>query len=104
MGDYRERLLWSRAPVVGYGANDAMGVSSTTAPNGAPIWSVDDDAMPATFFDPRTGEFADSVQARVRARLMVNFGNPYKVSYFGSQYILNSTLVLTVLLINHLKG
>ena len=104
MGDYRERLLWSRAPVVGYGANDAMGVSSTTAPNGAPIWSVDDDAMPATFFDPRTGEFADSVQARVRARLMVNFGNPYKVSYFGSQYILNPTLVLTVLLINHLKG
>lgn len=31
-----------------------------------------------TFFDPRTGEFADSVQARVRSKLMVNFGNPYK--------------------------
>jgi hypothetical protein len=78
MGDYRERLLWSRAPVVGYGSNDSAGVSATTAANGAPVWSVDDDAMPVTFFSPQTGEFADSVQARVRSRLMVNFGNPYK--------------------------
>lgn len=78
MGDYRERLLWSRAPVVGYGSNDSAGVSATTAPNGAPIWSVDDDAMPVAFFSPQTGEFVDSVQARVRSRLMVNFGNPYK--------------------------
>lgn len=78
MGDYRERLLWSRAPVVGYGANDCTGVSATTAPNGAPRWSVDDDAMPITFFNPQTGDFTDSVQARVRSRLMVNFGNPYK--------------------------
>ncbi|KAG7356165.1 hypothetical protein IV203_000851 [Nitzschia inconspicua] len=78
MGDYRERLLWSRAPVVGSGANDSMGVSATTSQNGAPIWSVDDDAMPVAFFDPRTGVFADSVQARVRSRLFVNFGNPYK--------------------------
>jgi hypothetical protein len=30
------------------------------------------------FFDPRTGEFNDSVQTRVRSRLMVNVGNPYK--------------------------
>lgn len=78
MGDYRERLLWSRAPVVGYGSNDSVGVSVTTAANGSPTWSVDDDAMPMTFFDARTGEFVDSVQARVRSRLMVNFGNPYK--------------------------
>eukprot|EP00980_Cylindrotheca_fusiformis_P003037 scaffold709_cov197-Cylindrotheca_fusiformis.AAC.5 len=78
MGDYRERLLWSRAPVVGYGSNDSVGVSATTAANGAPVWSVDDDAMPVTFFSPQTGEFTDSVQARVRSRLMVNFGNPYK--------------------------
>lgn len=75
MGDYRERLLWCRAPVVGSGANDSMGVSATTSQNGAPVWSVDDDAMPVTFFDGRTGEFADSVQARVRSRLLVNFGN-----------------------------
>jgi hypothetical protein len=78
MGDYRERLLFSRSPVVGYGSNDAAGVSATTAIDGSPTWSVDDDALPMTFFNPQTGEFADSVQARVRSRLMVNFGNPYK--------------------------
>ena len=42
---------------------------------GAPVWSVDNDAMPITFFDERTGEFVDSVQARIRSRLFVNFGN-----------------------------
>jgi len=79
MGDFRERLLWSRAPVVGYGSNGAAGVSSTTGPDGAPIWSVDDDAMPMSFFDLRTGEFTDSVQTRVSSRVMgVNFGNPFK--------------------------
>lgn len=75
MGDYKERLLWSRAPVVGYGSNDSTGVSATTSQNGAPVWSVDNDAMPLAFFDARTGEFVDSVQNRVRARLFVNFGN-----------------------------
>jgi hypothetical protein len=78
MGDYRERLLWSRAPVVGYGSNDSFGVSGTTSQNGEPVWSVDDDAMPIPFFNPITGEFVDSVHARVRSRLSVNFGNPYK--------------------------
>ena len=78
MGDYRERLLYSRSPVVGYGSNDAAGVAATTGVDGAPVWSVDDDAMPLTFFDPKTGDFADSVNARVRSRLLVNFGNPYK--------------------------
>mmetsp|Transcript_51088 Transcript_51088/g.57090 ORF Transcript_51088/g.57090 Transcript_51088/m.57090 type:complete len:1234 (-) Transcript_51088:907-4608(-) len=78
MGDFRERLLWSRAPVVGYGANDSIGVAATTSQNGAPVWSVDNDAMPIAFFDERTGEFVDSVQARLRSRLVVNFGNPYK--------------------------
>jgi integrator complex subunit 6 len=75
MGDYRERLLWSRAPVVGYGANDSSGVAATTSQNGAPVWSVDNDAMPIAFFDERTGDFVDSVQARIRSRLFVNFGN-----------------------------
>jgi hypothetical protein len=42
------------------------------------MWSVDDDAMPLTFFDPKTGDFVDSAQARVRSKLVVNFGNPYK--------------------------
>lgn len=78
MGDFRERLLWSRAPVVGYGSNDATGVAATTAPDGSARWSVDDDVLPQAFFDPKTGEFEDSIQTRVRSRLMVNFGNPYK--------------------------
>jgi len=78
MGDYREHLLFSRSPVVGYGSNDSAGVAATTAVDGSPVWSVDDDAMPTTFFDPKTGEFSDSVQARVRSRLLVNFGNPYR--------------------------
>ena len=78
MGDYRERLLWSRAPVVGSGSNDSTGVSATTAKNGGPVWSVDDDAMPVAFFDSKTAEFVDSIQNRVKARLFVNFGNPYK--------------------------
>ena len=78
MGDFRERLLWSRAPVVGYGSNVAAGVSATTGPDGSPKWSVDDDVMPMSFFDMRTGEFTDSVQTRVSSRVMVNFGNPFK--------------------------
>lgn len=78
MGDYRERLLWTRAPIVGHGSNDCAGVAGTTAPDGSPIWSVDDDALPLSFFDPKTGEFTDSVQTRVRSRLTVHFGNPFK--------------------------
>jgi hypothetical protein len=78
MGDYRERLLFSKPPVVGYGSNDFAGVAATTATDGSPMWSVDNDAMPMPFFDEKTGEFIDSVQARMRTRLMVNFGNPYK--------------------------
>ena len=80
MGEYRERLIFSRSPVVGSGSNDCAGVSATTAVDGSATWSVDDDALPSTFFDPRTGEFADSLQARVRSKLMVNFGNPYRES------------------------
>ena len=80
MGEYRERLIFARSPVVGYGSNDCAGVSATTAVDGSPTWSVDDDALPATFFDPKTGEFADSLQARARSKLMVNFGNPYRES------------------------
>ena len=78
MGDYRERLLWSRKPVVGYGCNDSTGSAATTAPDGSPNWSVDDNALPTTMFDPKTGDFVDSVQTRVKTRLMINFGNPYK--------------------------
>lgn len=77
MGNFRERLLFTRSPVVGYGFNDCAGISATTAADGSPMWSVDDDALPIAFFDPVTGEFQDSVQARMKSRLMVNFGNPY---------------------------
>lgn len=31
MGEYRERLLFTRSPIVGYGPNDCTGVSATTA-------------------------------------------------------------------------
>ena len=77
MGDYRERLVYARSPIVGSGSND-LGVAATTAIDGSPTWSVDDDAFPLTFFDPKTGEFVDSVENRVRTKLAVNFGNPYK--------------------------
>lgn len=78
MGDFKERLLWSRQPVVGYGCNDSTGSATTTARDGSPIWSADDDAFPLNFFNAKTGEFTDSVQIRVRSRLSINFGNPYK--------------------------
>jgi WW domain len=78
MGDYRERLLWTRAPIVGVGSSDCHGVAGTTAPDGSPLWSVDDNVMPLSFFDPKTGEFVDSVQARLRSKLTVHFGNPFK--------------------------
>lgn len=31
MGEFRDRLLFSRSPIVGYGSNDSAGVSATTA-------------------------------------------------------------------------
>lgn len=78
MGDFKERLLFSRKPIVGYGCNDSTGSAATTAPDGSPLWSVDDDALPLNFFNLKTGEFSDSVLTRVRARLSINFGNPYR--------------------------
>ncbi|GKY94111.1 hypothetical protein MPSEU_000377400 [Mayamaea pseudoterrestris] len=78
MGDYKERLIYSRAPIVGYGSNDAAGVAATTASDGSPVWSVDDAAMPQTFFDERTGDFSDGAQARSLSKLLVNFGNPFR--------------------------
>lgn len=78
MGDFKERLLWSRQPIVGYGCNDSTGSATTTARDGSPMWSVDDDALPLNFFNVKTGEFSDSPQVKVRARLSINFGNPYK--------------------------
>ena len=78
MGDFKERLLFANQPIIGYGSNDSAMSPVSTAPNGAPIWSLSDDVLPSSLFDPKTGEFDDSPQARVRARLLVNFGNPFR--------------------------
>jgi hypothetical protein len=78
MGDFRERLFWSPQTVVGYGCNAANRSAVATGPDGAPIWSVDDDALPLYCFDPISGEFIDTPQSRTRSKLVVNFGNPYK--------------------------
>jgi hypothetical protein len=77
MGDYRERLQWCRSPIVGNGTNDGTGAAATTRPDGSPYFSVQDEAMPVSFFDPKTGDFVDSVHARMAARLNINFGNPF---------------------------
>ena len=54
--------------------------------------------MPLTFFDPKTGEFSDSAQARIRSKLMVNFGNPYREkrgnSLIPEQYLRQSPSML----------
>ena len=78
MGDFRERLFWSAQPVIGYGYNNTNGSVVATGPDGSPLWSVDDDALPFHCFDPTTGEFIDSPQAKIRSKLSVNFGNPFK--------------------------
>ena len=73
MGDFKERLNFSPVTFVDYG--NATGAAMTTASDGLPKYSVDDDVLPLNFFDGTTGEFVDSPQARARARLMINFGN-----------------------------
>jgi len=78
MGDFRERLLSSPQPFIGYANNDANKSAIASGPDGAPIWSVDDDALPFYFFDPMTGEFIDTANSRTRSRLSINFGNPFK--------------------------
>ena len=77
MGSYRDRLFYSRSPVIGYGCNDSCGSAATTACDGSSTWSCNDDVLPSTFFNAH-GEFIDSVQTRLYARLSINFGNPYK--------------------------
>jgi integrator complex subunit 6 len=67
MGDFRERLHWSRAPLTGYGGSNSTAV--TTLPDGSPTFSVDDDVFPLSFFNPKTGDFIDNAQNRERARL-----------------------------------
>ena len=75
MGDFKERLSHSPTNFVDYGGSSTTGAAVTTASDGSPKYSVDDDVLPLNFFDSTTGEFVDSPQARARARLMINFGN-----------------------------
>ena len=78
MGEFKGRLLFSKQSVVGYGCNDSTFSTATTAADGSPNWSVSDDVLPLGFFDPKTAEFNDSMENRIRAKLVINFGNPYK--------------------------
>ena len=74
MSDFKERLNFAPVTFVDYGGSSA-GAAVTTASDGSPKYSVDDDVLPLNFFDSATGEFVDSQAARSRARLMINFGN-----------------------------
>ncbi len=78
MGEFKGRLLFSKQPIVGYGCNDSTVAAATTAADGSPTWSMSDDVLPSGFFDPKTGEFNDNMENRIRTKLMINFGNPYK--------------------------
>ncbi len=78
MSEFKGRLLFSRQPIIGYGCNDSTVSAATTAADGSPIWSMADDALPIGFFDPKTAQFNDSLENRIKAKLSINFGNPYK--------------------------
>ena len=73
MGDFKSRLSVRSPQFVDYFGNSAPSLS--TASDGSPKYSVDDDVLPLSFFDSATGEFMDSPQARNRAVLGINFGN-----------------------------
>ncbi len=78
MGDFKERLAFNRVPLVGYGGSNASGSAVTTAADGSPTFTADDEVFPLNFFDPKTGEFIDNCQIRAKARQMINFGNPFR--------------------------
>jgi len=84
MGCFKDRLNFAPTTFVDYGGSSAVGAAVTTASDGSPNYSVDDDVLPLNFFDSATGEFVDSPQARARARLMINFGNPFNNKRGGS--------------------
>lgn len=56
----------------------AISFLTSSCLDGSPTWSVDDDALPLAFFDPVTGDFADSIERRMRSKLTLSFGNPYR--------------------------
>jgi hypothetical protein len=84
MGDFREKMNFSPVSFVDYGGSNGSGAAVTTAADGSPKYSVDDDVLPLHFFDSSSGEFVDSPQARYRARTSINFGNPFHDKRGGS--------------------
>jgi len=78
MGEFKGRLIFSKHSIIGYGCNDNTYSATTTAADGSPKWSIGDDVLPLGFFDPKTAEFNDSVENRIRSKLVINFGNPFK--------------------------
>ena len=56
-------------PLTGYGGSNAIGSAVTTAPDGSPVLSVEDEVFPLSFFNPESGDFVDTPQARSRARM-----------------------------------
>jgi hypothetical protein len=79
MGDFRERLLFSNQPIVGIGSNNSCISPVTTKPDGSPTASLNDEDISSVLFDQNTGDFVDSSVAKMRAAVMINFGNPFKV-------------------------
>lgn len=79
MGDFKERLLFSRQPIVGIGSNNSCISPVTTKPDGSPTTSLSDEDISSVLFDQNTGDFVDSSLAKMRAAVMINFGNPFKV-------------------------
>jgi hypothetical protein len=65
----RERLHYSQVPLTGYGGSNAVGSPVTTAVDGSPVTSVDDDVFPSYFFNKETAEFVDTPQTRSLARM-----------------------------------
>jgi integrator complex subunit 6 len=78
MGDFKERLNFAPTLFVDY---CGRGAAVTTASDGSPKYSVDDDVLPLHFFDTTSGEFIDSPQVRSRARLTIDCGNVSFIMY-----------------------
>lgn len=79
MGDFKERILFSRQPVVGIGSINSCISPVTTKPDGSPTVSLNDEDVSSVLFDQKSGDFVDSALAKMRAAVMINFGNPFKV-------------------------
>ena len=58
MGDFKERLLFTDQPIIGYGSLDSAVSPISTAVDGSPISDdISDDSLPSSLFNAETGEF-----------------------------------------------